>query len=56
MLIKYENLTIRNAGADDAEQLCAWWSDGKIMAQFGMPYAKKCTPEEIRKSLWQYGR
>ena len=28
MLIKYENLTIRNALAADAEQLCEWWNDG----------------------------
>jgi RimJ/RimL family protein N-acetyltransferase len=51
MLIKYENLTIRNAVPADAEQLCTWWSDGKIMAQFGMPNGARCTPEEIRKSF-----
>ena len=51
MLIKYENLTIRKAEAVDAEQLCAWWSDGKIMAHAGSPNGIKCTPEEIRESL-----
>jgi len=51
MLIKHENLTIRHAVVTDAEQLCAWWNDGKIMAQFGMPNGVGCTPEEIRKSF-----
>jgi Acetyltransferases, including N-acetylases of ribosomal proteins len=51
MLIKYENLTIRNAEAVDAEQLCAWWNDGKIMAHAGLPNGVGCTPEEIRESL-----
>lgn len=51
MLIKHENLTIRNAGAADAEQLSIWWNDGKIMAHAGLPNGAGCTPEEIRKSL-----
>lgn len=51
MLIKYENLTIRNAGAADAEQLCTWWNDGKIMAHAGLPNGAGCTPEKIRESL-----
>ena len=51
MLIKCENLTIRNAVAADAEQLCAWWNDGKIMAHAGLPNGVGCTPEEIRESL-----
>lgn len=51
MLIKYQNLTIRNAVADDAEQLCIWWNDGKVMAHAGFPNGVGCVPEEIRKSL-----
>ena len=51
MLIKYENLTIRNAVVSDADQLCSWWNDGKIMAQFDLPNGVGCTPEEIRKSF-----
>jgi RimJ/RimL family protein N-acetyltransferase len=51
MLIKYENLTIRNAVAADAEQLCAWWNDGRVMAHAGFPNGLGTTPEEIRQSL-----
>ena len=51
MVIKHKNLTIRNAKVTDAEQLCAWWCDGKIMTQFGLPNGAGCTPEQIRKSL-----
>ena len=45
------NLTIRNAIAADAEQLCAWWNDGKVMAHAGLPNGVGCTPEGIRESL-----
>ncbi len=51
MLIKYENLTIRNAETFDAEQLCAWWNDGKVMGHAGLPNGVGCTPDEIRESL-----
>lgn len=51
MLIKHKNLTIRNAVAADAEQLCLWWNDGKIMAHAGFPNGLGCTPDEIRKIL-----
>lgn len=51
MLIKHKNLIIRNAEACDAEQLCIWWNDGKIMAHAGFPKGVGCTPEEIRESL-----
>lgn len=51
MLIKYEKLTIRNAVIADAEQLCAWWNDRNVMAQFGFPNGVGCTPEEIRQGI-----
>ena len=51
MFIKYENLTIRNAVVSDAEQLCAWWNDPKIMAQFCFPNGVGCKPEEIRQGI-----
>ena len=51
MFIRYKNLTIRNAVSADAEQLCAWWNDGKVMAHAGFPNGVGCTPEEIRESL-----
>ena len=51
MRLTQDDLTIRNATAADAAQLCAWWSDGKVMAHAGFPNGIKCTPEEIAKSL-----
>jgi len=48
MKLVYKNLVIRKAVAADAEQLCTWWNDGKIMAQFGLPNGVGCTPDEIR--------
>jgi RimJ/RimL family protein N-acetyltransferase len=51
MLITKNNLTIRNATAADAEQLCRWWNDGKVMAHAGFPNGLGTTAEEIRESL-----
>ena len=51
MLLRYQNLTIRNATADDAEQLAAWWNDGRIMAHAGFPNGTGQTAEEIADSL-----
>ena len=51
MLLKNNNLTIRNATADDAEQLAAWWNDGSVMAHAGFPNGLGITPEEIAASL-----
>ncbi|MCL2227935.1 MAG: GNAT family N-acetyltransferase [Oscillospiraceae bacterium] len=45
------NLTIRNARLSDAEQLCVWWNDGKIMAHAGFPNGLNEHPEKIRESL-----
>lgn len=54
MLIKLDNLIIRNAEATDAEQLCAWWNDGRIMAHAGLPKGAGCTPDEMRQGLTSY--
>ncbi len=51
MLLKYKNLTIRNAVVEDAEQLAAWWNNGKIMAHAGFPNGIGQTKEEIAASL-----
>ena len=51
MRIEYGNLTIRNAGAQDAAQLAAWWNDGKVMAHAGFPNGLGITPEEIMQKL-----
>jgi RimJ/RimL family protein N-acetyltransferase len=46
-----ENIKIRNAVSTDAEQLCEWWNDGKIMAHAGFPNGLNTTIDEISKSL-----
>lgn len=51
MNLYYQNLNIRSAVLSDAEQLCAWWNDGKIMAHAGFPNGLDETPERIRESL-----
>lgn len=51
MLIKYENLTIRNATSTDAKQLCAWWNDGAVMAHAGFPNGINDTVDRIEESL-----
>ena len=37
MLLKNENLIIRNATPADAEILADWWNDGSVMAHAGFP-------------------
>lgn len=51
MLAMDGNLTIRNAGPADAEQLAKWWNDGNIMAHAGFPLGVGTTADEVRKSL-----
>jgi len=45
------NLTIRNAMPSDAELLCTWWNDGKIMAYAGFPNGLNEQPDKVRKSI-----
>ena len=51
MLLKFENLIIRNATVHDAEQLAAWWNDGTVMAHAGFPNGIGESPEDIAESL-----
>jgi len=51
MLLKQDNLIIRNATAADAEQLAAWWNDGSVMAHAGFPNGLDITADEIITSL-----
>lgn len=51
MLLRHNNLTIRNAAVDDAEQLALWWNDGAVMAHAGFPLGIGRTPEEIAEDL-----
>lgn len=50
-MIKYENLTIRQAEASDAKQLTTWWNDGTVMAHAGFPNGLGTTEKEVIKEL-----
>ena len=51
MLLKYRNLTIRDAVVQDAEQLAQWWNDGRVMAHAGFPNGTGETAQEIAESI-----
>ena len=51
MRIENEHLVIRNAIADDAETLCSWWNDGKVMAHAGFPNGLGTSPQKIVHDL-----
>lgn len=51
MFIQKDNITIRNATADDAERLCTWWNDGATMAHAGFPNGLGTTAAEIALQL-----
>ena len=51
MLLTKDSLIIRNALPSDAEQLCAWWNDGKVMTHAGFPNGLGITAEKISTSL-----
>ncbi len=51
MYLKQNNLVIRNATVEDAEILCAWWNDGKVMAHAGFPNGIGTTIQRITDSL-----
>ncbi|MCL2376037.1 MAG: GNAT family N-acetyltransferase [Defluviitaleaceae bacterium] len=51
MFLAYQNLVIRNATEGDAQQLCTWWNDGKIMAHAGYYNGLGITTEQAAKSF-----
>ncbi len=51
MLLKYNDLTIRNATTEDAGQLAQWWNDGTIMAHAGFPNGIGESADTIAESL-----
>ncbi len=51
MFIQKDNITIRNAIANDAEILCTWWNDGAVMAHAGFPNGLGTTAAEITLQL-----
>ena len=51
MIIRFENLIIRNVTSNDAQILCNWWNDGKVMEHAGYPNGLAITTQEIIKDL-----
>lgn len=51
MYIEHGKIIIREALAGDAEQLCAWWNDGKVMAHAGFPNGLGISTEEVKADI-----
>ena len=51
MKLQYKDLLIRDVTVDDAEQLCIWWNDGKVMEHAGFPNGLGISIETIRKQI-----
>lgn len=51
MFIQNKNLLIREAEVKDAEILCMWWNDGKVMAHAGFPNGLGISLEKLQKQL-----
>ncbi len=51
MKLNYENILIREATVEDAEFLCRWWNDGKVMEHAGFPNGLGITIEEVREEI-----
>ena len=51
VLLKRENIVVRDAIPSDAQQLTAWWNDGNVMAHAGFPNGLGTTEEEVIAGL-----
>lgn len=51
MYKQFDNLTIRNATAEDADLLSKWWNDGKIMAHAGFPNGTGESSQDIAEKI-----
>ncbi len=51
MFIQNRNLIIRDAVLKDAEILCHWWNDGRVMAHAGFPNGIGISLEKLQKQL-----
>lgn len=51
MYLSYEDLTVRDARPGDAEQLAAWWNDGRVMAHAGFPNGLGTTALSVMELL-----
>lgn len=47
----YKEISIHGAKAEDAQQLCAWWNDGAVMAHAGFPNGLGTTAEEVAAQI-----
>ncbi|HBN95193.1 MAG TPA: GNAT family N-acetyltransferase [Firmicutes bacterium] len=51
MYLEDDNLVIRNATQHDAETLCSWWNDGKVMNHAGFPNGLGITKQSVVEQL-----
>ena len=51
MYLKNDGLVVRNATTDDAQILCDWWSNGKVMAHAGFPNGLHTDIDELIERL-----
>ncbi len=51
MNLKWGDIEIRNAALSDAEQLCAWWNDGEVMAHAGFPRGLGISKEKVQSQI-----
>jgi len=47
MNIRRDDITIRSAKLSDAEVICVWWNDGKVMAHAGYPLGLEISIERV---------
>ena len=51
MLLRFKNLTIRNAETTDSDQLSLWWNDGAVMSHAGFPNGLGTTPQDVEEKI-----
>ncbi|SHH73710.1 Protein N-acetyltransferase, RimJ/RimL family [Clostridium collagenovorans DSM 3089] len=51
MYLKEGELLIRNAKLEDADILCSWWNDGKVMEHAGFPNGIHISREDIIENI-----
>ncbi len=51
MYLRDNELVIRHAALEDAELLCLWWNDGKVMEHAGFPHGLNITQKDVAALL-----
>ena len=51
MIIKHDDIVLRDATKEDSIQLTKWWNDGKVMSHAGFPNGLGITNEEVIQNL-----